>query len=1459
MPLDSFHPLIRQWFQGRFTGPTDPQTRGWPAIQSGQSTLIAAPTGSGKTLAAFLTCIDSLFRQSIDGALTDSTQVVYISPLKALSNDVRRNLQTPLEEIHDLALAAGHQLAPIRVGLRTGDTPPSERQAQLRRPPHILVTTPESLYLVLTSSRSRENLRSVHTVIVDEIHALAPNKRGSHLALTLARLDAICDRPPVRIGLSATQRPLSEIARFLVGTHRVGQAGEPDCNIVDGGHVRQLDLAIDIPPSELSAVCSNEQWAEVYHRLAELISQHRSTLVFVNTRRLAERVAHQLSQLLGEDAVASHHGSLSRHLRLSAEERLKSGQLRAIVATASLELGIDIGYIDLVCQIGSPRSIATLLQRIGRSGHSLGATPKGRLFPLSRDGLLECLAIQTAVRAGRLDTIEIPLAPLDILAQQIVAAVACDDWDETELYDLCRAAWPYRDLTRERFESIVRLLSEGLAPGRRNGAYLHRDLINRRLRARRSARLAAITSGGAIPEQADFRVITEGEDLTVGAVNEDFALESMAGDIFLLGNSSWRIRYVRGSDVVVQDAHGLPASIPFWLGEGPGRTPELSTELANLRDQIAARLTSSPEDANHLDAAAGWLEQLGSISPSAARQAASYVASQRAAVGMIPNQRQILFERFFDESGGMQLVIHAPFGARINRAWGLAMRKRFCRSFNFELQAAADDNGIVLSLGPQHSFPLDQMFGMLNPQNAHELLVQALLAAPMFLVRWRWNVTRALAVLRHQSGRRVPPQLQRFRADDLLSAVFPETTGCLENHVGDLEVPDHPIVEQTVYDCLHEVMDFDRWHSILSDRAAGQIEFVARDTREPSPFCYELLNANPYAFLDDAPLEERRTRAVSTRRTLAPSDVNDLGRLDPAAIAEVVRQAWPDVRSPDELHDTLLALGGLPVEEGHLVGWADWFSLLVDQGRATTLRRSEASPLWIAAERVPWWRALAPQSRFDPEITLPAELDQPAETIAAHLAIVRGQLEARGPITATAISEQLGLRPTAVDAACEALEGEGFALRGRFHPDHSAHDSPQWCERRLLARIHRLTLDQLRRQVQPVSTADFWRFLVAHQHASPSTQRTGTRGLAHILAQLQGFESPAGAWETQILPTRLRDYDSGWLDSLTLEGQILWGRLQPPRRGDEEVKSRQQLTRVAPISLLERQSLAWLLPPERTAELTRCNPDAQQVWQALVDHGALFFDDLSASTGLLPTQVEVALGELAAAGLVSADGFSAIRQLVGDSLGRRNATGRVARQRRTPRRTTQRGRWSKFPPFAPKEPVKDRNERWARLLLSRYGVMFRDMLGRESVAPPWSELVPIYRRLEARGEIRGGRFVAGVAGEQFALGSAIEALRRTRDHQDEEIVILSAADPLNLMGILDDHPRLPPHRNSAFALCRGQVVAIQQAGEVTSFLPLNGQTADVQRALRQTAIARQRATAAPLPWLAPPPLSLPST
>jgi ATP-dependent Lhr-like helicase len=1458
MDLELFHPLIRDWFVERFQTPTEPQRLGWPAIAAGSPTLIAAPTGSGKTLAAFLVCIDRLFRRWLAGQLDDVTHVVYVSPLKALSNDIRRNLEQPLAELCERAEAAGLGRPTIRAAVRTGDTPAAERQKMLRQPPHILVTTPESLYLVVTSEKARQTLRQVETVIVDEIHSLARDKRGSHLAVTLERLVHLCDRPPLRVGLSATQRPIDQIAHFLCGVSpppnstsnavtsnatNSAPAGLP-CHIVDVGHVRELDLALEAPPSELAAVCSGEQWGEVYERLTQLIQSHRSTLVFVNTRRMAERIAHKLTELLGEEAVASHHGSLSRDLRLDAEQRLKSGQLKALVATASLEMGIDIGYIDLVCQIGSPRAIATFLQRVGRSGHSLHAIPKGRLFPLTRDELLECLALVRSVRRGVLDAVEMPVAPLDILAQQIIASVACEEWTEDGLYALMRRAWPYRDLERADFDKVLGLVSEGLTSQVRNGAFVHRDQIQGVLRPRRGARLAAITSGGAIPEAPLYRVVTEPEGTYVGEVDEHFAIDSSAGDVFLLGTTSWRITAVRGQEVRVRDAEGAPPTVPFWFGEAPGRTIELSEQLSEVREELARRLTVSPPPAETRSAEAlamEWLRDECGADDFSAAQAVAYVAAQIAALGLVPTTTDVVFERFFDESGGMQLVIHAPFGHRVNRAWGLALRKRFCRSFDFELQAAATDNGILLSIGPQHSFPIDQLFKMLGPHNGQELLQQALFAVPMFPVRWRWNVSRSLAILRFQNGKKIPFFLQRFRADDLLAATFPATVGCLENHHGDIEIPDHPLVKQTIDDCLHEALDVRRWLGVLSDYQAGRVRFIPRDTREPSPFSHELLNANPYAFLDGADLEERRTRAVSTRRSLSPDEFRDLSRLDRDAVAQVLADAAPIVRDADELHDVLLqtVLLPAPVSSSHSSAsldqvsldqvsadrWTGWFEQLTARGRAArVLVKSPSETLceyWMAAERWPVIRAAYPEATVTPPVRLSAPLDVEWTKGDAWSELVRGQMNSCGPIVAEELAVRLSLETSYVQASLEALEGQGLVLRGHFvdspatiSTNPGEKPQPQWCDRRLLARIHRLTLDGLRRRIQPVTPSEFMRFLVGHQRWGAG-YGAGPAGVREALLQLAGFESPAAAWERHLLAPRIAQYDPQWLDHLFLAGEVTWGRLNPPRREPSEAAALAAMTRAMPLALVARDDLPWLLPTARSAPEQLEREESRKVWDALKNRGALFLNEIRLVTGLSRDEVQESLRELASLGMVTSDAFAAVRSI-------------VSRRDGDPTKLSPVGRWSCFPGILLELATLDnetktrstlsRAERWCWLLLRRYGVLFRDLLTRESAAPSWGELAPVLRRMELRGEVRGGRFVAGVAGEQFATEASVTQLRAVRDEPVGDWIIVSAADPLNLSGIVIEGPRIPATHRNLLALWGGRCVAARRGGEVEFYV-----------------------------------------
>ncbi len=1397
MPLPhQFHPAVRAWFGQSFAEPTPAQSLGWAEILVGRDTLIAAPTGSGKTLAAFLASVDALVRsQQAGGRRSHETQaevgedgnlieVVYVSPLKALSSDVQRNLQAPLEGIAACARELGLPPPAIRVALRTGDTTPAARAAILRNVPHILVTTPESLYLMLTAERSRALLRGVRTVIVDEVHALMRDKRGSHLALSLARLDALAEVRPQRIGLSATVHPIEEAAQFLVGQ------GRP-CAVVDVGHRRDLDLAIEVPGTDLEAVATHEQWAEIYDRLATLVSEHRTTLIFVNTRRMAERVAHHLGERLGEGAVGAHHGSLAKDRRLRIEQRLKAGEMRALAATASLELGIDVGSVDLVCQIGSPRAVTTLLQRIGRSGHALGRTSRGRLFATSRDELLECAALVRAVAGGRLDRIIAPRAPLDVLAQQIVAECSAREWTEDALFEQFRQATPFAKLERREFDDVVESVSEGAAPRLgRGGALVHRDRINGTLRGRRASRIVALTNGGAIPDVADYRVVLDPDETLVGTVNEDWAIESMAGDVFVLGSHSWRIRRVesRTGVVRVEDAKGQPPSIPFWLGEAPSRTWELSTEVSRLRADMVARL-----DAGR---AREWLGEECALTPAGAAQLVAYVSAQRDALGVVPTMDDVVFERFFDEAGGMQLVVHAPFGGRVNRAFGLALRKRFCATFDFELQAAATDDAIVLSMGTGQSFPLADAFHFVRSDRLDATLEQAILLAPIFAVRWRWNASRALAVLRTERGKKVPPFLQRMRSDDLLAAVFPAQVACQENAQGPVEVPDHPLVRQTMRDCLHEAMDTERLRGILERIERGEIRLHARDVTEPSPFSHEILNAKPYAFLDDAPLEERRARAVSLRRTL-PEHQRDLGVLDPEAALRVVAEARPQPRDADELHDVLLGLIATPLEEA----WLEWFADLVRTGRAA--RVGGGSPLAFATERARTIEALYPGA---PRLELPAHLEstRPSRQDAV-LAVVRGHAEIAGPFTVALLASRLGLEEWEVASAAAALESEGLVLRGRFGVTvggDAGRDDEQFCDRRLLARIHRHTMDRLRAEIEPVSAQDLVRYLLERHHLGPRVRAGGRAGLRDAIAMLQGFEIGAAAWEKDVLAPRVAGYRAEWLDELCLAGEVAWGRLSPRRAtasagaGTAGVMGVMGSTsRATPIALAQRRDLGWLLVAVRGTGVPEAptSETSSAALEALRRRGALFLDDLSLTARVPREELAGALWDLVGRGLVAGDGFQPLRELMARGRGGPGPM-RTARGKRS----VPQGRWSLFERTELEASLPDEiADRVAQQLLARYGVVFRELTARESFTVPWRDVLRALRLREARGLVRGGRFVAGFMGEQYALPEAVDGLRRIRrTARTGEVVRVSAADPLNVVGIVTPGARVPSNPSS---------------------------------------------------------------
>jgi len=1376
--LSGFTPAVSGWFRDAFGEPTAVQREAWPAIAGGSDVLVAAPTGSGKTLAAFLWAVDGLARQAAAARLGPGCRVLYISPLKALSNDIRRNLEEPLDAIQRRMGPLGDA---IETAVRTGDTPSAARERMRRHPPHILVTTPESFYLLLTSESGRRLLAPVETVIVDELHAVAASKRGAHLALSLERLAALTGKPLQRIGLSATQRPVERMGAYLAG------AGRPAPRIVDLGHVRRRDLALEMPRSPLGTVMANEVWGELYDRLSELVAAERSTLVFVNTRRLAERAGRQLAERLGEEAVAVHHGSLSRKEREQAERRLKQGELRVLVATASLELGIDIGEVDLVCQLGSPRSIATLLQRVGRAGHRLDAVPKGRLFPLSRDDLTECVALLEGVAEDRLEAIEIPPGARDVLAQQIVAEVAAaGEWPAADLYQRFRHAWPYRELGRDAFTTVVEMLARGFTTRRgRRLAHITHDRIGGMLRSRRGARRFALENGGVIPDQFDYDVRLLPDNLPVGTLNEDFAFESQAGDIFQLGNRSYRVARVHRGTVYAEDADGAPPTIPFWFGEAPGRTGELSDAVSGLYRRAEERLETGGRSG--LAAGVAAIPGVGDV---AAAALAEYLDEARLALGCLPHARRLILERFFDEVGDQHLVIHSPLGIRLNRAFGLALRKRFCRRFNFELQAAADDNSLILSLGATHSFPLPEVADYVHAGDARETLVQAVLQAPMFPGRWRWVASTALALARRRSGKRVPAPFQRADAEDLVALVFPEQLACQDNLAGPREVPDHPLVAQTLDECLSVLMDAPGLEALLAAREAGGIEVVARDLPEPSPLARGIANARPWAFLDDGAAEERRTRAIGSERTGIWAQAS--GAPDAATVARVRAEAWPAMNATEELADALAILGFVTVDEGCRSGGREAFAALAAAGRAAVLSVPGAGPLWVSAERAAELLALFPDAGLEPELALPEA--PPTETDGLLRGLLRSRLEGLGPVRAAELGAPLGRSGERVELELQALEAQGAVMRGRYDP---AVPEDLWCDRHLAARLARSAMERRRREAKPVSPAAFQQFQFAWQGVGGEGE--GAEALAGVLERLAGCAAPAVLWEREILPARLARFRGEDLDALLSGGRFVWARLAPP----SGAASSASLARV-PVSFVPRGDLARWLAAAGPAPRPEA-ADVRAAEEALRTRGALFFPELGEATGLLPAALESALTALIRAGRAGADHAAALRTL-----------SRPAARRR-PRALEGAGRFALLK--RPEEPpgwTPDSVLFFARALLARHGVVFRTLAARERFLPPWRELLRAFWRLEAQGEIRGGRFITGVSGEQFARPEAVAPLRRCERESGAESVV-AAGDPANVIDLF-----LPPLSLAAEArvvFAGGRVLAALEKGRYRALSP----------------------------------------
>ena len=1363
----AFHPCVQRWFDESLGQPTACQSQAWSAIQKNQNVLITAPTGSGKTLAAFLSCINKLVVESQTyGALGDETRILYISPLRALSNDIEKNLQEPLAGISaalEEQRLIGHG---ITTAVRTGDTTAWERQKINRKPPHILVSTPESLYILLTSASGRKVLSTINTVIVDEIHALIDSKRGAHLALSLQRLSNLVGVQIQRIGLSATIKDKRWVSEFL--------CNQDPCEVVDSGSHRQRDLQLCLPESALTAVMSAEVWNQIYDQLVELVGSHRTTLVFVNTRRLAERLSQQLTERIDEASVSTHHGSLSRAHRLDAENRLKTGQLKVLVATASLELGIDIGDVDLVCQIGSPGSISTFLQRVGRSGHGVDRIPKGRLFPTTLEELVESVALFDAVNSNQLDTLIRINKPFDVLAQQIIAEVSARQWQLDELYECFNQASSFKDLSRKEFDAVINMLVQGFT--NRRGyrfAYLHLDAVNGIVRARRSARLTALTNGGAIPELFDYDVFLIPDNFRIGSVNEDFAFESMAGDVFQLGNTSYRILKVETGRVLVEDARGQPPSIPFWFGEAPGRSPELCAAVSDVMHYCETVFKDNTDDA------IGDLSKRYSLDNHCAIQLYDYLDSAYRALGALPTLDTVIFERFFDENDDMHMVIHSVHGSCINRAWGLALRKRFCRKFNFELQAAALENSIILSLGATHSFPLDEVKSYLSSSIVKDVVIQAMLDAPLFNTHWRWVCNIALAVKRYNGGKRLAPQIQRNNAEDLAAQVFPDQLACLENIAGEREIPDHPLVSQAIDDCIYEVMDVEGLKAVLDGIDANRINLLFKDLSAPSALSQSIINARPFAFLDDIPAEERRTLALQSAIYGSAPDIQHYGLIPDFALEKLRQECMPLIRNAEELHDALCVYGLLSLSLlAHIPAIRQYTDELATQGRVFKLTIGQVGCVLYAAE---WQQLLGmifpEQMQTEPALINNEFIKKVDNEDQALVELVRSQLELSSPITSMQLAKQLGLSDSRVNTALLYLQNEGFAMQGEIVHSGQTH----WCERRLLARLHRYALAQARDSIRPVDKDVFVRFLFNWQHLSLDSRGRGINALTVIIEKLQGFALPLNKWR-DLLAARVEGFNLSEFETLFLAGQLIWQR---PR---SDLKSESRVTGLKKNSLLmiyTRDCAKKLAINHSCGVQPILSSTAAHVYETLSANGSIFFDELQEISGLLSSQLETALSELINAGMVTSDSFQSLLKLVSGYKPKRKMARKIGRVQPFA------GRWS-----AVKLAVDDAGDKKALtytddylktvcgILLNRYGVIFYSILQRESGLPPWRALRYMLKRLEARGEIVGGRFVSGVGGEQFADKHAVSLLRKSKADKPLGVNALDAVDPVNISQIV---------------------------------------------------------------------------
>jgi ATP-dependent Lhr-like helicase len=1338
--MPEFLPFVRRWFTATFSDATRPQREGWEAIASGRDTLIVAPTGSGKTLAAFLWALDHLHRLGMQRRLDDRVHVVYISPLRALNNDIEKNLREPLAGIRAAAAAEGLDLPEVRVAVRTGDTLAAARQAMTRRPPHVLITTPESLYILLTTQGFRPALAQARFVIVDEIHALMASKRGAHLALSLERLQALVEAGgagvrPQRIGLSATVRPVEDALAFLTGA----TAREPA--LVDAGFSRDLDVQVVAPVDDFLTATSDTVWDAALQQIAELVQAHRTTLVFAQSRRSAERLARDLNDRLPEGQVAAHHGSLSRRARLEAETRLKAGELRALVATSSLELGIDVGAIDLVVQVQSPRNVAAALQRVGRAGHLLSRTSRGRIVVTKGEELMEAAAVVRAIRERQLDRIAMPQAPLDVLAQQIVAAVAAESLEVDVLHQRFANAAPYYGLSRETFLEVVRAVAEplplevkGIAPR------ILWDRVNDRLHARRGSRFLALTAGGTIPDAGLYDVYVAETDLKVGTLDEEFVTESLPGDVFLLGSHAWKIAKVRADRVLVEDAQGMAPTIPFWKGEHPSRSWDLGLAVGRLRRDAADRL-DAPDFA-------AWAARETGVDTRAARAMHAWLVKAGEVLQGVADDEGIVVESFADEMGGRHAMIHSVFGMRINGAWGMALREQIRRRFGLLVEASHVDDGILLSFAPGQTPPApERLVTLVTPEELDALLGEALIGSPLFGTRFRHAAVRALFIPRMTRGQRTPAYLQRLKADALLESVRGQ--------------PDFPVVAETLRECFHDAYDVPRLKRLLERLHDGEAWTRHVDTPVPSPFVYPLLLAWDWAYLDTGHAEERRSDTVLMRKawSVAPGPL----RADIIAAVEAeLQRTTPERRARDanELAAILDDLGDLAREEiaDRVVEDADGLiAALVAERRIAEIEFAGGRRTWIPATDATLYAGLATEAGLE--------------------RLLLRVLRTRGPMAVEALAGRYGLAAEDVTPALQRLVLRGVVRHGPFV---AGAEGTQYVHVAVLDEVQRRQV-HARRVPRPVAMAEqFSAFLLRRHHLHPAHRLVGPPGVLAALELLQGEDFPVRVWEQDLLPARVEDYQRDWLDRLGLSGEIVWTVFEPPDRARAASDpTRGERSRTGRVGAALRDNVGWLRDGGERPEL---DPGTKNLLLHLQLRGASFARDLARATGLDPVRVQAALWELFRAGMATPDTFSAI---VAAATLPRAGEDRARGRRRRPQRGQARGPLLHLPPvgrwsaLAEDEPLapEERDEARAHLLLARYGVVARELARGD-----WATLRHVLLRMEYGGEVVRGYFVEGLSGEQYALEGALAELTAPGTRRAEPHVLVNLVDPANLWG-----------------------------------------------------------------------------